>query len=119
MRSSHLKIIFGILILLSVFLFNILYQGGICLSCLFSFFIVIFGLIVLITGIVQTVRDLKDSKDGIKDESENVDSSSFLEPLFWTRDATVRIIRNRRRSAQMIFLIIRTVSQVICLILFI
>lgn len=102
MKSYHVKVIIGILMLLALIPLNIFYQGGLCLNCLFSFFIIIIGLAILITGIVQSVRDLKDSKDGIKDESENVDSSSFIEPLFWTRDAAVRIFRNRRRSSAML-----------------
>lgn len=102
MRRSTLMILVGLAILFSLIPLNILYRGGFCLNCLFSFLLVIIGLAVLINGIVGAVRDVKDRKDGIKDESENITTSSIIEPLFWTSDASLRILRNGRRSSAML-----------------
>jgi len=73
-----------------------------CLICIFSPLVFITGLIVLVKGVIILARGMKKDDSGVNINEDTMNIESLLEPFFLIRDASVRILRNRRRSSAML-----------------
>jgi ABC-type antimicrobial peptide transport system permease subunit len=102
MRKSIFMSIFGLMILISTFPIGYFLRDQICLLCLFTPIIFITGLVIMINGVLVFARGMKKDDSGVDIDEDRMNLESLMEPIFLIRDASVRIIRNRRRTSAML-----------------
>lgn len=102
MKKSIFMILLGILIMMSIVPIILFLRGQWCLTCFLIPFAIITGLVVIINGIIVLARGMKKDDSGVVINEDMMNLESLIEPVFVSRDAAVRIVRNRRRSSAML-----------------